>query len=338
MFQLSGNDLIVGVKDPNNPNQTFAQLTDKITLQNWVDPLNRVETVQVGGTNHALVQSGGTVALGAPVILDLDGNGVDVDPLGVSRAQFDMNGGGTREMTAWASGGDGFLAIDLGADGSLNPDGVIDQSKEIIFTQWAPGTTSDMAALRQVFDTNHNGMLDAGDAMWSDFRVWQDANGDGVSQPGEVRTLADLGVTSVGLTPSGPAQQLADGSVIQGTSTFTRADGTTGLAGDVALAFDPASSQNQSAPSGMDRVVSAGGNDTLSSFIAALGAPVPSDAITINSAALPTMLSNGSNADARVSQLVSAMAAYGADDGGIGSTRPPPDDPNLHGAVAAALH
>jgi hypothetical protein len=38
---LSGDDLIVGVTDPNNPNVAFVQLTDKITLQNWFDPLNR---------------------------------------------------------------------------------------------------------------------------------------------------------------------------------------------------------------------------------------------------------------------------------------------------------
>src|SRR5262249_49584341 len=43
-IQLSGNDLIVGVRDPANPNATFAQLTDKITLQNWMDSLDRIET------------------------------------------------------------------------------------------------------------------------------------------------------------------------------------------------------------------------------------------------------------------------------------------------------
>jgi Ca2+-binding RTX toxin-like protein len=41
---LFGNDLIVGVADPNNPSVPFAQLTDKITLQGWTDPLNRIET------------------------------------------------------------------------------------------------------------------------------------------------------------------------------------------------------------------------------------------------------------------------------------------------------
>ena len=42
--EASGNDLVIGVKDPNNPNATFAQLTDKIRIQNWINPLNQVQT------------------------------------------------------------------------------------------------------------------------------------------------------------------------------------------------------------------------------------------------------------------------------------------------------
>jgi hypothetical protein len=94
-----------------------------------------------------------------------------------------------------------------------------------------------MAALRQVFDTNHNGLLDSGDDRWGDFRIWRDANGDGTSQSGEVKTLDALGITSIGLEPSGPTQRFSDGSAIQGLASFTRTDGTTGVAGDVSLAY-----------------------------------------------------------------------------------------------------
>ena len=45
---MSGNDLVVGIKDPASPAATFAQLTDRITLQSWVDALNRIETFQLG--------------------------------------------------------------------------------------------------------------------------------------------------------------------------------------------------------------------------------------------------------------------------------------------------
>ena len=173
---------------------------------------------------------------GLPVILDLDGNGVNISPLGTSTATFDMADDGQRVRTAWAAAGDAFLAIDLGGSG------VIDQAKQIEFTQWAPGATSDMQALRQVFDTNHDGKLDPGDALWKQFRVWDDVNGNGVSDPGEVKTLDQLGITSIDLNPVGPAQHFADGSVINGLTTFTRSDGTTGVAADTTLAYGLATS------------------------------------------------------------------------------------------------
>jgi hypothetical protein len=163
-----------------------------------------------------------------------------VTPLLSSTASFDMNGSGGREHTAWAGKNDGILAIDLATDGSAGPDGVIDQTKEIVFTAWDPGATSDMQALRDVFDTNHDGKLDASDARWSEFRVWVDADGDGASRPGEVKTLEQLGIASIDLNPNRPATTFSDGSMIQGLSTYTRQDGTTGAAGDVALAFEPA--------------------------------------------------------------------------------------------------
>jgi hypothetical protein len=201
-----------------------------------VVPGNSSDLKSLEGTFHQDLNGDGIIG-GSPVILDLDGNGIDITPLKLSLASFDMDGEAGREHTAWAGNNDGLLAIDLGAGGKPGPDGVIDQTAEIVFTQWSPGATSDMAALREVFDTNHNGSLDHGDARWSEFRVWQDANGDGVSQAGEVKTLDAWGIASIGLEPAGPARLFSDGSAIQGFSSFTRTDGTTGAAGDVSLAY-----------------------------------------------------------------------------------------------------
>ncbi len=44
VVQLSGVNLIVGVRNPANPNVPFEQLADRITLQNWTDLLDRIET------------------------------------------------------------------------------------------------------------------------------------------------------------------------------------------------------------------------------------------------------------------------------------------------------
>jgi hypothetical protein len=172
-----------------------------------------------------------------PVVLDLDGSGIDLTPLSASTAWFDMSGTGERLPTAWVGGHDGLLAIDLGGDGRSASDGVIDQAREINFTLWEPDTTSDLQALRQVFDTDHDGKLDAGDTRWNDFRVWADANQDGVSQRGELMTLIDLGISSIDLNPSPSSTRYPDGSAVQGLSWFSRVDGSTGLIEDVSLAY-----------------------------------------------------------------------------------------------------
>ena len=158
-----------------------------------------------------------------PVILDLDGDGLSIVQRDASTMTYDMAGDGLQHRTAWVGKGDGVLAID--ADG----DGKIDQRREIIFTDWDPGAGSDMKALRSVFDTNHNGRLDAGDARFADFRVVVD---------GQVKTLAELGIVSIDLVADGAPRRYADGSTIEGRSTFTRADGSTGTAADASFVSD----------------------------------------------------------------------------------------------------
>ncbi|WP_245502896.1 beta strand repeat-containing protein [Rhizobium ruizarguesonis] len=135
----------------------------------------------------------------------------------------DLDGDGYQHRTAWAGAGTGVLVIDA------NSDGKISQSNEFVFTEWDSSATSDLEALKHIFDTNANGKLDAGDVQWSKFRV--EING-------QLVTLDSLGITSIDLTPKGSGQTFADGSAITGTTTFTRADGTTGTVGDAKLAND----------------------------------------------------------------------------------------------------
>jgi len=47
--------------------------------------------------------------------------------------------------------------------------------------------------------------LDANDADFGKFAVWQDANSNGVAEAGEVTSLADAGISSIGLVSDGVA-------------------------------------------------------------------------------------------------------------------------------------
>ncbi|NTA59828.1 hypothetical protein G6L32_14390 [Agrobacterium tumefaciens] len=217
--------------------------------------------------------------IGVPVVFDLNGDGVlDIRPLhgdagtATSTSEhasggnvqpvkappvFDWNGDGVADQTAWVGPEDGLLVIDLAVDGTAGADGKIDRPREVAFALWktederqaelkAQGIddtgrpVTDLEGLRFAFDSNGDTILDANDARWSEFRVWQDHNQNGVADDGELRTLDEVGIKFISLLPSPEgARAFADGSAITGTSTAQKVDGTSILVGDVTLAFRP---------------------------------------------------------------------------------------------------
>jgi len=127
--------------------------------------------------------------------------------------------------TAWVAADDGFLARQTG-------DGL-----DIVFTDDAEGAKTDLEGVRLAYDGNKDGVLDARDAAYADFGVWQDANGNGVTDAGEFKSLADMGIVSLDLTSDGKSYTAANDQVtVFGEADYTRADGSTGKLGDVAFA------------------------------------------------------------------------------------------------------
>ena len=202
-----------------------------------------------GGSNNSNNGSG------KPVLLDLDGDGIEID---LSRqAAFDMDGDGYLERTSWAAADDGFLVIDLDADGEISStggDGVIDRADELVFSRWGTPGMTDLQALAEardadgnrIFDTDGDGALTSADAVWSSMKVFQDLDGDGSVDAGELRTLEDWGITRINLA-------YGDGSSFSETDDDRSALGVTlhGLAsyvrngklvengvGDVSLAYE----------------------------------------------------------------------------------------------------
>jgi len=135
--------------------------------------------------------------------------------------------------TGWVGPNDGLLVLDRDGDHAIT------YADEISFVKDVPGAKTDLEGLA-AYDTNRNGYFDKGDARFGDFLVWRDANQDGVSQSDELKSLADYQIEAINLTstPTGASTMGASDNVITGTTQFIRADGTTGLAGDVVLASD----------------------------------------------------------------------------------------------------
>src|SRR6202023_934868 len=67
---------------------------------------------------------------------------------------------------------------------------------------------------------------------------WQDSNGSGTVDSGELMTLQQAGIASINIAATPQSQDTIAGNQITATGTFTRADGTTGTIADAAFATD----------------------------------------------------------------------------------------------------
>ena len=138
------------------------------------------------------------------------------------------------------------------------------------------GTRTDLEGLRH-FDTNGDNHLTTADAEWSKFRVWQDLDQDGVSDPDELRTLDAAGVRSISLQSTGDVETRTDGTRVLGRGTYT-----TGSEGspvtrellDVSLAVTPWGVRRTA--DGVE-IRWTEGDDSIDAFIAGSSDPVSLD-------------------------------------------------------------
>jgi flagellar biosynthesis regulator FlaF len=130
-----------------------------------------------------------------PLVLDLDGDGLELTTVQNSRAYFEFDTDGFGERTGWVRGDDGLLALDGNANGK------IDNVTELFGNQ----TTSGFIMLA-AHDLNTDGVIDASDAVFANLRVWRDLDQDGVTDAGELQTLAQASIASIGLANAAPAE------------------------------------------------------------------------------------------------------------------------------------
>ena len=143
-----------------------------------------------------------------PLVVDLNGDGVQLISVTQSKVNFDFDGDGFRERTGWVSAQDGLLVRDL------NGNGRIESLQELIGT-----ATQDAYSVLRGMDGNADGQITAADAVWSTLKVWQDANSNGVTDAGELKTLAELGITEFNLGGTSVGQRV-NGNFIHSRSTI----------------------------------------------------------------------------------------------------------------------
>ena len=183
-----------------------------------------------------------TEILTAPLVLDLDGDGIEFLKPDNSGVFFDMDNDGFAEMTGWIAPDDGFLVYDLDANGRidnlaemLSTGGhwrLLDLYGELQQSRLATGFNM----LRE-WDGNRDGVVDGADPVFGQLKLWRDLDGDGASSAEELQTLPQAGVKSLA-TESTPGVLEFGRNVVCDSGSFTRADGSKASLGSVRLDFN----------------------------------------------------------------------------------------------------
>ena len=214
----------------NDDFQVMDSVTSNISLFN-MKPSLREEftggTVSLGDKEYNVSHT--IIRQGTPLILDLDGDGIDTTSV-EDGVDFDLNGDAEVDKTAWTdkqdSFDDAFLVWDRNGDGEIN------SGKELFGDQHGAEDGFDELAK---LDSNNDGVINADDKIDMDgdgvddsvmetLELWSDMDGDGEVDEGEMRSLAEMGVTSLDATHTGEKGDKLDehGNDISMVGGFTR--------------------------------------------------------------------------------------------------------------------
>ena len=168
-----------------------------------------------------------------PLVLDLTGAGLNLRGVSTVAPSFDLKGDGFAVRTGWVAPNVGILVLDKNGDGEVNNIGELFGGEAS-----TAGLSAVGFAQLAKYDANLDGVIDASDPIYSQLRIWADANGNGVADPGELLTLQQAGIASIDLAAAAQTGDFVAGNQVLATGSFTRTDGSTGEVADVSFHTD----------------------------------------------------------------------------------------------------
>jgi hypothetical protein len=182
----------------------FLSLSGRLVAQSCggtgaCDPADQIDCSLEGGLWHPY--PGCYCTWKSPIIINLSGEGYYLTSAS-GGVNFDLDADGFAERTAWtaADSNDFFLALDR------NGNGKIDNGKELFgnFTEQPSSPSRNGFLALAVFDKaenggNGDGVIDDHDVIFPHLRLWRDSNHNGISDPGELFQLSEMGVHSISL-------------------------------------------------------------------------------------------------------------------------------------------
>ena len=215
-----GNTLVVN-EATGNYVDTIVQPYDK--NGNLINDVFNFQFTDLNGNtasaNLTFIESNSSQSLG-PIVLDLTGAGINLISAQNSPVSIDV-GNNQLDQIGWIASNEGILMYDPSGSGKLT------STSQISFVSDVPGAQTDLQGLL-AFDTNHNGVLDAGDTNFSKFGV--------LLSNGQFESLTALGITSISLTSNNQVE-IMNGNVINGLTTYQTVNGQSHVAADVNLAI-----------------------------------------------------------------------------------------------------